>query len=732
MDHDDLSREIEPRNEQQLAAPETYHVKAQPEEEVHLRDYVHILLRRRWIMISFFLFVVVTVTVFTFAMRPLYTGTVTIKIDRADPNILTFKEMMETTSQDDKDYYQTQYSILKSRNLAARVIKRLSLDHDGDLIQDKEVRAAYRGVAEGDGLVMSALINAFLKRVEVNPEPDSQLVKVSFTDHDPVLARDAANAIAGAYTDYNVESKFQAGERARAWLQEQIEIMKARLEGSEQSLNKYTADNEILYIESRDNEKQSLIDGELESTSKFMASAVADRIDRQSRYLETKDGGNNPDVLDNLLVQNLKAQYSGLIGRYNSLLKTYKPNYPMMKRLKNEIASMEASIAKEEAEVRKGIKADYLASLEKESEITKVFNGEKKSAVDYQRKMVQYQILKREVDTNQELYQSLLQRMKEIGVSATMTSTNAQVLDRAELPRRPSSPNKRANLALALALGLFGGSGAAFFADYLDNTVKDTSEIERRMRLAPLGIIPYEKKIEKQQAALAIGENGKGALAEAFRSLGTFILFSCSPRPPKTILITSPGEHEGKTTVACNTVIALAKYLGKGIIIDADLRKAHVHKAFGVENGPGLSNYLSGNLEFQDEGFIRKTPVENLDMILAGPVPPDPSALLGSERMKELLNRLSGIYNFVIIDSAPMLGMADSIVLSSFVDGVIMVVMSGQTTRSALKETKRVFDYVNAKVLGVIMNGIRSGDMHYGYYSYYYGSSYYGGGDPEA
>ncbi len=706
-------------------------IPAEDNEDIHLRDYLHVLSRRRWVMAAFLIFVLAAAVVSNFMTKPLYTATVTIKIDKGDPNILAFKGLYEG-EQSDEAFYNTQYKILKSRNIAERVISRLDLAGSGEFFPGGR-SPAYREGAVFNVFPHSRgtdedLLAAFLKKVDVKPVSDSQLVNVSFTAHDPALAKDAANAIADAYIDYNVQSKYDAGRQARGWLEQQIEIMKAKLEDSEEKLNQYAADNQMLYIEDKDRIKQSLVDYTLAYMADAMDQAVAERIDKESQYAELKDEGDNSrEVINNLLIQQMRSQYANLVAQYNSRLKTFKPSYPKMKNLQSRIKSMAASIRENERGIFQSIKGEYMAALQKENRLRQVFDAQKKEAVDFQRKMVDYQILKREMDTNQDLYQSLLQRLKEISVSAAMTSTNIQVLDRARLPKKPSAPKKARNLILALCFGLTGGVWAAFFAEYLDNTVKDTSEMERKMKLAPLGSIPYRKKIGLEDLSLVSHADNKGLLAEAFRSVGTFILFSSADGPPKTILITSPREGEGKTTVACNTAIALTKYLGKGIIIDADLRKSSLHRIFDLDNDRGLSTYLSGNMEFGEDGLIRTTSVPALDIITAGPVPPNPSELLGSAKMKELLGRLGSTYNFVLVDSAPILGMADSVCLCSFVDGVIAVAMSSRTTRDAIKEAKKVLDYVNAKVLGLVVNGVRGNDMRYGYYSYYY--SDYSGND---
>lgn len=380
----------------------------------------------------------------------------------------------------------------------------------------------------------------------------------------------------------------------------------------------------------------------------------------------------------------------------------------------------------EKARIIKSIESDYKTALRREQYLRKLFEKTKKELLDFQNKMVQYQILKREVDTNRQLYNNMLQRLKEVGVSATMTATNIQIIDRAEYPKVPFKPKKSLNILLSILVGLFGGVGLAFFVEYFDNTVKDIQDIERRINLPSLGVIPHFRDFKSSEHELITLSDSGNPLSEAFRSIGTFILLSSASKPPKTILVTSPGAEEGKTTVVCNTAASLIKSFKRGIVIDADLRKPMLHEKFGITNKVGLSTFLSGNIEF-NEGLIKKTKIDGLDIITSGPIPPNPSELLGSARMRDLLDALYTLYDFVLIDSAPVLGMTDSLYLSNFTEGVIVVIKAGKTSRDALKETKRLLNKINAKILGVVLNDLNERDMKYGYYYYYssYYSSYY-------
>jgi succinoglycan biosynthesis transport protein ExoP len=314
-----------------------------------------------------------------------------------------------------------------------------------------------------------------------------------------------------------------------------------------------------------------------------------------------------------------------------------------------------------------------------------------------------------------------LQRFNEIGVAVMSKATNVQILDKATYPGSPCKPNKPRNILLAIVFGLGGGIGLAFLLDYFDNTFRDTDEIEKSLHLPSIGMIPLNKEMHSPAHPM-IGTGPERSFAELFRSMSTFILLSSPESPPKTILITSPGEKEGKSTISANIASALVESLGNGIIIDADMRKPRLHHTFGTGNKQGLSTYLSGNTEFKgvDGILIKPTPVKGLNLMTSGPIPPNPSELLFSQRMKDLMDSLYSLYNFVIIDAPPVMGMPDSLFLSSIVDGTILVVKAGETPKNALLETKKIFSNVNSKLLGVVLNGVKKTDLKYGYYSRYF------------
>lgn len=712
-----------------------------PEEETHLRDYLNVILRRKWVVLAFFISVVSIVTIYTFFMKPVYKAVAVIRIDKDSPDILAFKDLKILNP--DENYYETQYMILKSRNLAKRTVQKLRLDQHPDFnpalkstaysffdmltgsvfgmfsfAQKKDPKE----IAEPEEKEWTPHINRFSRGLVIEPMEKSQLVKIGFLSPNPELAQKAANAVADTYIEFNLDSNLETARQATLFLEKQIDVLKQKVEESEAKLNDYATKNEILFVDEQS--KDNILTKKLSEISTSLNTSTAERIQAEALYRESKESrGENSLVMNNVLIQNLKNQYATIESEYQNLLKVYKEDFPKMKRMKSQMAAIENRIEQEKKHILRGIETDYKAARKREEFLASEFDSNKQHVLDFLKKNVQYQILKRDVDTNKELYNSLLQRMKEVGVASTKTSTNIQVLDQAELPREPFKPNKAQNFLLSLVFGLVGGVGLAFFMEYFDNTIKDSGEIESRLRLPTLGLIPHQKIAESAKRPMLINSKNRGAVAEAFRSIGTFVMLSSAAQPPKTILITSPGEKEGKTTISINTAIAFAESMGNGIIVDADLRRPKLHHSFEIDNSIGLSTFLSGNVGL-DDGLIKNTAQTGLKILTAGPICPNPSELIVSRKMKELMHYLRNTYDFILIDSSPVMGMPDSIFLSSIVDGTVIVIKAGQTTKGALTETKKLFRSINAKILGVIMNGIRESDIKYNYYSNYY-SSYF-------
>ncbi len=726
------------------------------EREVNLRDYWKVIRKRRWTIIAFFLIVFISTAIMTYTMRPIFRGTTTIQINTENPQIVDFKEIFAVNTMD-LDYYQTQYKILESRSLAKRVVQSLNLPEHPEFLPQppsplrkslsniynslfglfpsfakNNLSDAKNDLSEKDSSKTereTGLINNFLGNLKIEPIRNSRLVKIHFDSHYPELSRQVPDHLASNYIQQNLENRFTATEQAKVWLTQQLDDLKAKVESADEALQSFGLKHNIVSLE----EKENVTMQRLTELNQALIEAESGRMAKEALYQQTKNQSFDafPTILENKLIMDLKQAYMQFEAQYMKLSETFKPGYPEMVRLKSQMDTIEKQLNQEINKIIHGIKNDYESSLRRESLIRKSFEQQKARVMEMKDKAIQYNILKREADTNRELYKDLLQRMKEAGVSAGITASNIQVVDQAENPLSPYRPNNRLNLMLAAVVGLFLGVGIAFFFEYLDNTVKTSEDIEQLIHLPSFGMVPEisserRKRLEKGSSypvELITHGHPKSMLSEAYRNIRTSVLLSFSERPPKKVLLTSPNPGEGKTTTVINTAIALAQTGARVIVVDTDMRKPRVHKIFGDENEAGLSNFLSGNAEL--ESIIKKTGIPNLLYIPSGPIPPNPSELIGSNLFKGMLKCLEGRFDHIVLDSPPVLGFTDSVILSTFADGIILVVEGGKTPRETLKRAKEVLQQVSAKILGVVINRVDIGRSDYGYYYYRY-HHYYG------
>ena len=719
----------------------------QEQGEIHLRDYFYVLYRRRIIALAFLIITVISVFLAVYLKKPVYRATATLKIEHETPPVLNFPNAYENQN-GDVNFQETQYAILKSRSVSKSAVRALNLEKDpefagvfGKQSASEEPGNLSRIELSGGGLdqdINPAIIDNFRSRITVTPVRDSWIVLVSFDDNNPALAARAANEVAKQYIGFNIESKLNASQAARDWLGNQLDDMKAKLERSDEALNNYAAKNGILLTgsgsagadkngNSAAGEGSNMATLELEQISDQLMQATSDRISKGALYYEYKSGGadSNPSVMNNPLLQQLMKDYSDLEAQYAKLSSVYTPEYPDAVQIKDQMNQLTKRINEETAKAGAALKADYEAALKRESDLAKTYDQLKENALNLNDKMVQYNILKREADTNQELYNDLLQRMKEVGISASLkASNNLLIVDSAEVPKVPFTPKKTRDMLVAVLVGLMGGVGLAFLVDYIDNTVKSPEDIEKAVSLPCLGMVPAIETVPAGKRLLVWEdqEEHAPALLEAYSSINTFIQFSSGSQSPKLMLVTSPLKGEGKTMTSVNLAATMARTKGKGIIIDSDLRAPQLHKIFDMDNSKGFSDYLAGLADAED-GLIRNTGLENLDIITSGPRSPNPPDLFNSPRLAELLRKLDREYEFILFDSPPILGFSDSLILSASMEGVVMVVRTGRTTREAALQSRRAIESVNSRVIGVVLNAIRQADLKYS--SYYHYSDYY-------
>lgn len=737
-------------------------------EEYPLQQYWQIAVKRRWTILSILFIVVVTVAIGTFKQRPVYRAKAILQIDRENPNLLSFKDFAGLEGSDEEVYLETAYKTLQSRSLARGVIGKLSLDElpefnegPGNSLLPWESRPKTVISVAGNPAALDPklhrTIEAFLDRLGIAPVRGSRLVEINFESYDAALSARIVNTLAANYIEENLKVRWDATQKASELIKEQLVGLKAGLEKSEEELQRYAKNNAILQVD----EKQNISAQKLKQLQEEYVRAEGELFQKQSIYNQVKGGdlSSVPGMMDNKLYQDLSARLSDLRREYSELSTTFTPEYPKVKRLKAQIDEIDSTLQRERGQLARKITDDFRAAESRVKLLTVAVGGQSKEFNDIAEKSIQYNILKREVDTNRQLYEGLLQRLKEAGVSAGMKASNIRVVDQAEVPPKPAKPRVILNLALALVLGLGLGVGMAFFQESLDNTLKNPDDVQRYLQLPALGIIPaalskgakntgygYGYGTKKAAAATAlipkdvagqlgpelVGASGNWALLEAYRSLRTSILLSTSDRQLRTMVVTSAQPREGKTTTVVNLGITLAQLGSRVLIIDGDMRKPRVAELLKVPASPGgqgLSTCLTGQFKL-DESFF-PTVIPNVFVMPCGPIPPNPPELVSSKAMRQLLIDARERFQFVLLDSPPLLMVSDGRILASQADGVILVAHGARTPREAVNHAKMQLLQVNAHVIGVALNNM---DLSAGGYGKYYYGGYrteYGYGQDE-
>ena len=730
-------------------------LEVSPEEAPHLLDYWRVIVKRRWAVLTCLLIVFSTVAIGTLKQTPIYEGKVLTEINPEPPNVLNFQEILQIDTRDMDSYRETQYKVLQSRTLAERVVRDLKLYQYPEFYRrhalfglverdpDQIPSASDPGPPDSSSDAYRNSVKHFLDSLSVSPVRRSNLVEVAFYSEDAALAARVANQLAADYIDQNLQVKWDETIKASEWLQGQLVGLKGKLEKSEDTLQAYAQANSILFVE----EKKNLVNERLAQLQTEYTKAQAGRFYKESLYSLVQAGKvqDLPSVLSNQLIQNLSVRLAELERDYSQLTATVKPDYPKAVALEKQIDTLQASLDRQKKALAQNIVDEYRSALANEKFLAQALEQQKKEVNAIAEKSIQYNILKREVDTSKQLYEGLLQRLKEAQVSAGLKASNIRIVDAAEVPKRPVKPRVLLNLALGMVLGLGLGVGLAFFQEYLDDTLKTPDEVEQLVRLPALGVIPLfspdgtSKASDDKLVSIAHRpQEGRSpaiqtdpAVLEAFRSLRTSILLSANP-VPKIILITSALPGEGKTTMAVNLAAMLASLGSRVVIVDCDMRRPACHRAAGVENKPGFVQCLTGHVDLP-EGILPVPGVQNLSVVPCGPIPPNPVELLSSPLAAGLLGRLRGEFEYVILDSPPLLSVADARTLSTLSDAVVLVVRAYETPYDAVRRARSLLYDAGARILGVALNDVdvRKSGYGYGYYYRYgYGSGYgYGCGE---
>ena len=694
------------------------------DDSISLREYWDIIVKRKWTIVTLLTIVVVGVMTATFLMTKIYRASLTLQIEQqeakilATPGVTTNEPMYES-----QDFYQTQYELLKSDALAERVIEQLNLVAAPqpekkesswlDLLKSEETRTNERQEQETD----TGLLTGLPGDLTVAPVRNSRLVKLHFDSPDPQLAARVANAIAGAFVNLSLERRMEATSYAKTFLQERLQQIKVKLEDSEKKLNAFSRQEGIV----AQSEKQRGPDAQvLEDFTTALAKAQGERIRAEALYQQAKGGDASfvAAVVDNKLIQEYKTRQAKLEGDYQEGLKIYKPGYPKMQQMESQIKELESKINHETKATVNALKANYEAALVQENQLEAKLKESKQTVLGGQDLSFQYNLLKREVDTNRQLYDSLLQRYKEIGVAGGVGINNITVVNKAKVPKMPFKPNLMRNLLIAIFLGLAGGIALAFLLEHLDDTIKLPNDMEKFLGLPVLGIIPAIKAVNGQEPALSENADPRSAFAEAYRSLRTSLQFSTSEGMPRVLLVTSTSVGEGKSTTALSLAIHMTQAGKTVLLIDSDLRKSSLHQKLGVANDSGLTNHLAGNAGPVE--VTKSTRIPHLFLMPSGPLPPNPAELISSSKMVALLNLAAQKFDQVIIDGPPVLGLADAPLLGSLAEATILVVESGGTSRQfALASVKRLRG-TRTRLIGGVLTKVDATKRAYGYHGYYY------------
>lgn len=733
------------------------------EQDSPLREYWLILKRHGWLILICAFAFVLAAAFHTFTRTPLYTAYTTILIERKPPQVLKLQDARSESEYYDYDnvFYKTQYEILKSPALAERVIREDGIQSHPLFVGGKKekkvrlvegfrdsVRAWAGGSSEpapetkqvAPATVNPGLTGRYLSMLGIKPLSGTGVVKIGFTTPDPVASAQLANAHASAYARYGIDLRSQTNEEATEFLQEKLLELKERVEQSEASLNSYRRDKGIISLD----DKQNVVVDRLFDLNKTLTAAETDRIalEAQVRAIRNRNYEAHPLPLNNPVVNSLKGELGRFEAEYASLSKEFKPGYAPLDNLKVRIEETRRHLHREIQSELQGVEAAYLAAKTKERELRARMEEQKQATLNLKDFGVQYAILAREVDTNRQLYDSVLQRMKEMGVAAELRTSNIYVMGKAQPPGGPSYPNTRRSLLLGLLMGLASGIGLAFLLEQLDNTFKSPEEAERYTRLPNLAVVPdfalltggsYGHASRWGNSAVArsrsnghkdsenqivLDHHPLSLVTEAYRSLRSSLLLSHPGRPPHAILVTSSARGEGKTTTLVNTAIVFAQMGVRVLIVDADLRRPRCHELLKMDNKVGLAEVLAGQIEWQKT--IKPTPADHLFLLSSGAAPPNPAELLGSQKMHETLEQLRRHFEFIFIDSSPVLAVSDPVHLSAVVEGTLLVV-NAKTPKQLIRKARARLSTSYAKILGMVQNQIDTRNGGYAsYYRHYY------------
>jgi len=751
------------------------------DDHAHLRELWRTIRKHKWLIITIAVVVTSIVTIESYRAKPVYSATSIIELGKENTTMVKSTTGDVVIQTDDTDLYYPEMSIktkmlkLMSEPLLEDVVVGLNLDKNpkfsdvgrktsywealqtlGGRLSGKKQDEPARTVIQSSPMESSSdiartteeserlapYVGIIAGGLEVEQIKDTRALKVTYTHTDPDISAAIANGVAQTFIDSSFRSRTEKFTNASDWLDRTTRELKAKVQQAEQELADYTRTHNIFSTEG----KETLTTDKLSRLHEQATRAETERILKQSVFEEVKAGraAQLPAAFQDQKIAGLQVKLDELQAQSDRLGTKYGPDNPMVIDIKQQVLTTKSQIEDSRKALEDKLKSEYELAVRDETSLKNALNLAKGEAVQQNQDAIQYNILKQEVETNKQMYQDFLQKTNQAKVEVAQQHNNLRLIQPARVPRAPVGPGRFRTILFGLLLSCAGGIGLAFFLEYLDNSIKTVEDIGRYVRLPALGVIPAisvstARRLGKQDAKRMMPGNEAGhaaaeqtsrsmmvldnrsAAAEAYRVLRTSMLLSAADRPPKTVLVTSGQAGEGKTTTVVNTAISLGQLGASVLIIDCDLRKPATHKLLNVEHQNGLSTYLSRETEIS--GLIHKLPIGNLSLLPCGPIPPNPAELLSSNKMKNMLAMLSERYDHILIDSPPLLSVTDSVILSTMVDGVILVVHGGKSTRIAARRARQELTSVGAKIFGVVLNNLDVSRDGYDY-TYYSGRTY--------
>ena len=746
------------------------------QSETNLREYFFIILKRKWLILSLVLVVTSLVTIQAYRQPSIYEAATTIRIEAKPQSPLQTGQIVINTAPD-PSFWNTQLKLLENPSLARQVIVSLNLQKDPAFLggqAQSSVFASLKRIFSREAPVppaksepetrpvgeqemnerdftaeeLAALEpyeDAIIGNLTVESVVGTSLVNIRYRHTNPVLAQKIANTLADVFVTNNVERQETGTSKAEIQLMQEVAKYQDKIKKGSDARFAFAKEHDLPL----DNAPGSNIEQVRASTySQQLLAAENERRSKLAAYDAAKNAADpfsNPTVQKDERIIELRKKLSDLRDKETALLQKYTPEWPDVKQIQAQIKQVEDELAKAPKEVLASMKAAADGAEKQQKSLESAYLRAHIVTTQQTKNIIQLAAMTQELATDQQFLNTLLQKRREMSATGGTGGTNVSISNYGRLPHEPIGPARLRNVVIAFILSLLAGIGVAFLLDFLDDTVKSVDDVDRYLHLPALALIPSvrdEKRLRGEPAAnsgqttaLAMVDDVRSPVAESYRHLRTSLLLSSAGTPPKTILVTSSQPSEGKTTTAINTAFMLAQTGAQVLIIDCDLRRPRLHAHFNLPNVRGLTNCLSGESTDLESLIQTYDKQPNLKLMPSGPIPPNPAELLGSEEMRKLLVTLSETFTHIIVDSPPAISFTDASILSTFVDGVILVVHGGRSSRAVVRRAKQQLLDVGANIFGVVLNNVKieAHDYHYaGYYSSYYRTDYYNDDDGTA